>query len=166
MLSVPKELATELLNMLGFGVVIVTPDLERVLLMNRTARALRLGDPLRPPIRTAAALYATLRRDDSSGPQPIQIRFDDHRLSIRMISLRQDAAELLLVYPSDLAHRALSDGSVLDALRDGRSNEEIARLFGLSVSTVKKRLRGLYEQTGVSNRTQLAAVDRKKRDQS
>lgn len=46
---------------------------------------------------------------------------------------------------------------ILQWLREGKSNEEIGRLLGISPLTVKNHLQRLYRQLGVSNRTHAVA---------
>jgi transcriptional regulator EpsA len=46
---------------------------------------------------------------------------------------------------------------ILQWLREGKSNEEIGRLLGISALTVKNHLQRLYRQLGVSNRTHAVA---------
>lgn len=50
---------------------------------------------------------------------------------------------------------------VLECLRRGESNKEIARTLGISPNTVKTHLQSLYSKIGVTNRTQAVsqAVD-------
>jgi DNA-binding CsgD family transcriptional regulator len=46
---------------------------------------------------------------------------------------------------------------ILEWLREGKSNEEIGRLLGISALTVKNHLQRLYRQLGVSNRAHAVA---------
>lgn len=46
---------------------------------------------------------------------------------------------------------------ILQWLREGKSNEEIGRLLGISALTVKNHLQRLYRQLGVSNRAHAVA---------
>lgn len=46
---------------------------------------------------------------------------------------------------------------ILQWLREGKSNEEIGRLLGISPLTVKNHLQRLYRQLGVNNRTHAVA---------
>jgi transcriptional regulator EpsA len=46
---------------------------------------------------------------------------------------------------------------ILQWLREGKSNEEIGRLLGISALTVKNHLQRLYRQLGVHNRTHAVA---------
>jgi len=46
---------------------------------------------------------------------------------------------------------------ILQWLREGKSNEEIGRLLGISALTVKNHLQRLYRQLGVNNRTHAVA---------
>jgi DNA-binding CsgD family transcriptional regulator len=45
----------------------------------------------------------------------------------------------------------------LQWLREGKSNEEIGRLLGISALTVKNHLQRLYRQLGVNNRAHAVA---------
>jgi DNA-binding NarL/FixJ family response regulator len=45
---------------------------------------------------------------------------------------------------------------ILEQITKGLTNKELASCLGVSVSTIKQRLRFLYLKLGVSNRTQLA----------
>ena len=47
---------------------------------------------------------------------------------------------------------------ILSGLREGKSNEEIGRLLGISALTVKNHLQRLYKTMGVNNRTQAALL--------
>lgn len=46
--------------------------------------------------------------------------------------------------------------AILEKLRDGQSNKEIARAFNISDSTVKAHTRSIFRKIGVRNRTQAA----------
>ena len=54
-------------------------------------------------------------------------------------------------------HLTGREKELLSALAEGRSNQEIARHFGLSVNTVKFHLRNLYDKLGIRNRAQAVA---------
>ena len=58
-----------------------------------------------------------------------------------------------------LAAAAVSprQAEILQWLREGKSNEEIGRLLGISPLTVKNHLQRLYRQLGVSNRAHAVA---------
>ncbi|HEY1151190.1 MAG TPA: LuxR C-terminal-related transcriptional regulator [Pseudoduganella sp.] len=47
---------------------------------------------------------------------------------------------------------------ILDGVREGKSNEEIGRILGISALTVKNHLQRLYRQLGVSNRAHAVAL--------
>jgi DNA-binding CsgD family transcriptional regulator len=60
--------------------------------------------------------------------------------------------------PGEIA-RAISQREVeiLQWVRDGKSNEEVGRILGISGLTVKNHLQRIYKTLGVSNRAQAVA---------
>jgi DNA-binding CsgD family transcriptional regulator len=59
--------------------------------------------------------------------------------------------------PSSLPAVSPRQAEILQWLREGKSNEEIGRLLGISALTVKNHLQRLYRQLGVNNRAHAVA---------
>lgn len=59
--------------------------------------------------------------------------------------------------PAPLPAVSPRQAEILQWLREGKSNEEIGRLLGISALTVKNHLQRLYRQLGVSNRAHAVA---------
>jgi DNA-binding CsgD family transcriptional regulator len=59
--------------------------------------------------------------------------------------------------PSPLPAVSPRQAEILQWLREGKSNEEIGRLLGISALTVKNHLQRLYRQLGVNNRAHAVA---------
>jgi len=53
---------------------------------------------------------------------------------------------------------SLRQAQILDGVREGKSNEEIGQILGISALTVKNHLQRLYRQLGVSNRAHAVAL--------
>jgi DNA-binding CsgD family transcriptional regulator len=64
-----------------------------------------------------------------------------------------DGAEGITVKPSVLTAR---QAEILNWVARGKTNEEVARIVGVSPATVKKHLEHIYVRLGVSNRTEAA----------
>ncbi|MGP1255984.1 MAG: LuxR C-terminal-related transcriptional regulator [Kiloniellales bacterium] len=63
--------------------------------------------------------------------------------------------------PTDLPSLTPRQQEILQCLSQGLSNKEIARALGISDSTVKVHMHGLFERLGVQNRTQAALLARR-----
>lgn len=63
--------------------------------------------------------------------------------------------------PADLPSLTPRQREILQCLSKGLSNKEIARALGISDSTVKVHMHGLFERLGVQNRTQAALLARR-----
>lgn len=59
--------------------------------------------------------------------------------------------------PAPTAAVSPRQAEILQWLREGKSNEEIGRLLGISALTVKNHLQRLYRQLGVNNRAHAVA---------
>jgi DNA-binding NarL/FixJ family response regulator len=108
----------------------------------RTGMNLGADDYLTKPVapdELAAAVRARLRRADAMKPAP--------RVS------REPA-------PADLEPLGLTprEAEVLFWLARGKTNDEIAMVLGIGLTTVKKHLESTYSKLGVENRTAAAAM--------
>jgi DNA-binding CsgD family transcriptional regulator len=101
----------------------------------------------------------------STPAKPLRLRTASGTLTIHLVEaaervrlLLEDRSETL---PSDdelASQLSPREQEVLRILATGRSNDQIARLLGISRRTVQKHLERIYERLGVENRT--AAVGR------
>jgi two-component system, NarL family, nitrate/nitrite response regulator NarL len=100
----------------------------------------------------------------------VNARFPDelrNRLREIAVELRSKstipAAAMALLDKTPLSVSGLSQGltlrqkQIVGMLKTGSPNREIARVLGLAEGTVKVHLHRIYQQVGVSNRTELAA---------
>jgi len=61
--------------------------------------------------------------------------------------------------PSHVTSRlTLREGEIVSAIRDGKSNKEIALKFSISEETVKRHLSNIFAKLDVSSRLELAAL--------
>jgi DNA-binding NarL/FixJ family response regulator len=76
----------------------------------------------------------------------------------------QIAGEELAVvsFPVDVtspaAHLTASEWEIVDMIREGRSNREIAQFRGTSSRTVANQIAGLFKKLGVSSRSALVSA--------
>lgn len=59
-------------------------------------------------------------------------------------------------HPQDIAELTKRERTVLDLVRQGQTNKEIAQALQTSISTVKAHVRNIMQKTGFTNRIQLA----------
>ena len=80
-----------------------------------------------------------------------------------MTSFEIEGEELAVVsFPVDVtpptAHLTPSEWEIVDLIRDGHSNREIAKSRGTSSRTVANQIAGLFKKLGVSSRSELVSV--------
>lgn len=104
----------------------------------------------------------------STGAGPVQIHFRHcySELAVTIIPLRSEA----LVVASETSYSPCDRACTLTArerevhhwLSQGKSNEQIAQILGISVHTVKNHLDHIFEKLGVDNRVAaaMACIDR------
>jgi DNA-binding CsgD family transcriptional regulator len=109
---------------------------------------------------------------DYSGPGKLIILKQNRRLMIEQATDGEPRGESLLYRMEEERHgRAVSSNhfydltdreiEVLQWLDQGKSNEEIGIVMGISSRTVQKHLEHVYAKLGVENRTAAAAVYRR-----
>ena len=81
----------------------------------------------------------------------------------RVTSFEIEGEELAVVsFPVDVtpptAHLTPSEWEIVDLIRDGHSNREIAKSRGTSSRTVANQIAGLFKKLGVSSRSELVSV--------
>ncbi len=151
---------------------------SRVLLWSPGARAL-LNDYAPPPALPPDALPALVEgwalqaihrqasRDLWQYPrQPLLIPHSDAVLTLRLSSSLDSQCHLLLLEESrqprswsDPIHRlSPREQEVLSWIAEGKTNEEIAQILGMSVYTVKNHVKRILDTLGVGNRTAAATI--------
>lgn len=81
----------------------------------------------------------------------------------RLTPFRIESEELVVVSlpldtQTDDTRLTTSESQIVSAIRDGRSNAEIARMRGTSVRTVANQVAGLFRKLGVASRVELIAA--------
>lgn len=79
-----------------------------------------------------------------------------HQFMIRQFRTSIDARVSLVCTESEEAELDRTDRAVLRLLAEGHNNREIANILNFSEGTVKNRISGLLNITGMKDRTQLA----------
>ncbi len=98
--------------------------------------------------------------------QPLRLRAERRELTLRLSSAAEAGCHLLLLeesHPSQPWHdgiRRLSrrEQEVLAWIARGKTNDEIARILGMSVYTVKNHVKRILDCLGVGNRTAAATL--------
>lgn len=98
--------------------------------------------------------------------QPLRLRAGERELTLRLSSAADAGCHLLLLEESPTTHfwhdgiRRLSrrEREVLAWIAKGKTNDEIARILGMSVYTVKNHVKRILDCLGVSNRTAAATA--------
>ena len=109
-----------------------------------------------------------VRLEQFSSPHPLVIEVNRKTLEIRMLSqngralllLREGAAgRARQISPKSLTAMGVSsrEADVLGWVAQGRTNQEIAQILGLSYRTVQKHLERIFQKLGVETRTAAAA---------
>ncbi|MBY0241076.1 MAG: LuxR C-terminal-related transcriptional regulator [Burkholderiaceae bacterium] len=82
-----------------------------------------------------------------------------HLALLRMVVAGATTAADAVVMPVSAAPRPVSrrEMEILQWVREGKNNEEIGRILGISGWTVKNHLQRIYKTMGVSNRAQAVA---------
>ena len=81
------------------------------------------------------------------------------RLASEHFQIEAGLTQIFRIIASPEVEFSDAERKVLELLRLGKSNWEIATILGKSPSTVKTQLGKLYEKTGTLNRTQLSKLD-------
>lgn len=97
----------------------------------------------------------------SEANAPTQIDFQEW--NIKIVPSNEKGAHSIYIYPKDKktdnkpAQELLSNRELelLDLVMKGYTNDQIAEELWISINTVKKHLRNMYQKTGVTNRTSL-----------
>lgn len=156
----------------GRGVVVLTGKL-RVSLMTARARELvsgyfgslrgdqdRLPEVLQRWVRHQQQLFTVISSDVPGVREPLVMEGNKGQLVVRFFSdgplpfLLLDERETKL-RPAALEPLGLSrrEAEVLVWVAGGKSNEEVATILGVSLTTIKKHLERIYIKLGVENRT-------------
>lgn len=115
-----------------------------------------------PVARWLRAVRSALRSDlvVTAPPQPLVVRGEHSRLTIRFQPRSTQAARLILSEEHSLTPLALAhsldltprQGEVLHWLTEGKTNPEIALILGTSPRTIHKHIEHLFDKLGVSTR--------------
>lgn len=115
-----------------------------------------------PVTRWLRATLSALRSDlvVTPPPQPLVVRSENSRLTIRFQPQSTQAARLILSEEHALTPLVLTQslnltprqGEVLHWLTEGKSNPEIALILGTSPRTIHKHVEHLFDKLGVSTR--------------
>jgi DNA-binding CsgD family transcriptional regulator len=163
-------IATRVLDQLDLAVLVFSSDLSEVVLANQAARA-KLGDPPPPLVREACRTFASSRRDQQRMPPPMRITVGEAAFYLRVLEspgeppleiallheevLREGAAFTLLNSRFGLTRREFQ---VLNAIRLGKTDRQIAAELGLAAGTVHVHVHNLLSRFSVPNRTRLVDV--------
>jgi DNA-binding NarL/FixJ family response regulator len=157
------------LDSLDLAIVVLSADLERELLRNAAAARLLPAtlDELHPYIEG----YVDSRRDVRRMPPPVRLGVGGRAFYLRVTRaegpppveivllneevLRDADAFRLLNTRYGVSHR---EYQVVSALRQGKTNRQIAALLGLAEGTVSLYVHHLLARFGVPNRTRLVKV--------
>lgn len=137
----------------------------QALLFDAHDRACPLADELRllgldnvllhgtPSLRGGASVFALFGLPQRPGPR------EAYFLQLLLPYLHLGWQALLVQAPHEVAQSAARPASareceVLFWVREGKSNEEVGQILGISGCTVKNHLQRIYRTLGVSNRTQ------------
>lgn len=167
------DLALEALGELDLGVLVCDPELERLLLVNQTARR-QLGDfgssRIHPAIKSA--LVDSRARESVTGtfsPAVVVELSTGRRLFLRTKPMG-DGSLLVTLTGEVMRERELfellharfnltvRERQLVTLLRAGRSNDHIARELGISVGTVKQYLNRVFKTFDVHSRGELVAL--------
>ena len=124
------------------------------------------GDPRPVVLLTAAIADETLRSALSLGVSGIVLKTSDPSLLIEAINavgrgerwIDEAVRERAAVVSAGGRQRALSDREreLIQLVRQGLKNREIAERLGTTEGTVKAYLHAIFDKVGVENRTELA----------
>ena len=124
------------------------------------------GDPRPVVLLTAAIADETLRSALSLGVSGIVLKTSDPSLLIEAINavgrgerwIDEAVRERVAVVSAGGRQRALSDREreLIQLVRQGLKNREIAERLGTTEGTVKAYLHAIFDKVGVENRTELA----------
>jgi DNA-binding NarL/FixJ family response regulator len=168
----PTELLLDLMNSLEAGIILCNTPLDAVVLTNKNgASALAelgaTGSALPKPLVEAAT-------DTASRFRAVAVNSDGGRtFYVRTRPLERHQGVLLTVTASMSRSRDLADAlrkqfklsvqalRIVELLREGHRNREIAQRLGLTEGTVRQYMSQIFAELGVDNRTALVAlVDR------
>jgi DNA-binding CsgD family transcriptional regulator len=160
------DLRRVVLDALDQPILVLSADLKRVLLRN--AAAARVFPAALPaPLTQAIGQFVEARRADDK-PPPFRTVVGERAFYLRVVAaedveiailaeevLREVDAFKLLHAQSGLSRR---EYQVLNALRLGKTNRQIAGELGLAEGTVNVHVHHLLERFDVANRTRLVRV--------
>ncbi len=98
--------------------------------------------------------------------EALRLEGEDSALMLRLASAPEGDCHIILIeeraptppYP-EVTHRlSPREREVLDWIASGKSNDEVARILGVSVHTVKNHVKHILAALGVDNRTSAAAM--------
>jgi DNA-binding CsgD family transcriptional regulator len=120
------------------------------------------GKPLTDVCRWMAASAGTLRRGalEVTLP-PLRVRHGGHTFDMRMFhSHDADGGFRIFIRVSSTRQPILSprEWDTLHWIREGKSNEEIAIILGLKITTVKTHVQNLFRKLGVESRLAAARL--------
>lgn len=159
---IPIADAGEVLDAIDLGIAVCTADLHRVIFDNDLARTALAAMGARPgeipacvrdvmtgvatPVTTAAGQRYFVRRRALTGGRVL--------VSITAAVVRERDLGDVLFRRFGLSHR---ERQVVNLLRRGMTNQQIADMLALSVATVKAYLTNVFVAIGVKNRLELIA---------
>ena len=113
-----------------------------------------------------AALYGDKSKPTARRPHPeVILQHGERSMRVRLVRSRRVGAAVLLIEdetaptPSELLSRR--DREVMDWLSEGKSNEEIGIILGISPHTVKNHLDRIFKKLGVDHRHAASAFWRR-----
>ncbi|MBI3030563.1 MAG: LuxR family transcriptional regulator [Candidatus Rokubacteria bacterium] len=122
----------------------------------------RLPEALRQWVRHQETLLGR-QGDGPPSREPLVVERQGKRLVVRLLAAGGQSLLLLEEQPTALQPASLErfrltqrEGEVLVWVAEGKTNEEVATILGLSPLTVKKHLERIYQKLGVETRTAAA----------
>jgi len=170
MLEVTADILRRGLDALDLGVFILSSDLQSVIHRNEHARRL-VGDALPSALTDALEAYILSRAQLKKAPPAMRVVLSEHSLFLRSVaSAGPPPLEIVLLREELLrdvdAFRLLNarfgvsrrEYQVLNALRLGKTNRQIASELGLAESTVALHVHHLLRRFDARNRTRLVNI--------
>jgi len=164
------KLAVEALEALDLGIVVCTPELDRIVLANEAARGLlREFGVVDLHAALRIAITGSMQRATPQGATS-SVRLvlpSGRRLFVRARRLRDSLLATLrgeVLREEDLSDTlrrrfdlTVRERQVVALVRVGHSNEDVGRELGISVGTVKQYLNRVFKAFDVRSRGELVA---------
>lgn len=168
--ALSKDVLRRGLDALDVGIVILSEDLCDVLHQNAFAREV-VGDEIPPQLRDAIEAFVLSRRQLKRSPPAMRVDIRGRSFFVRAVPTSgSPPLETVLIREEVLrdadAFRLLNatfgvsrrEYQVLNGLRQGKTNRQVAMELGLAESTVAIHVHHLLERFEAKNRTRLVDI--------